>query len=72
MPVLAGVVIGFLFAQGNKTQAIRAFDVTALGPYMIALGTRSQLTLGQRQALQFAGALTIGYNARNLFENLNA
>jgi hypothetical protein len=70
MPILAGVLIGFLVAQGEKPQGVRVFDVMALGPYMIALGARSQLTEGQRQVLQFAGALTIGYNARNLLENL--
>lgn len=51
----------------SKTQAMRAIDVLALGPFMIVAA--KQMPQGWAKDLMwFAGVLTILYNGSNLLE----
>lgn len=61
-----GVVLGWWAARGQKSQAVRAVDVVALGPFLVwAAGRPGRLERGARALLALAGGATVGYNARN-------
>lgn len=60
--------IGAVVELDPYAQAVRAFDVLALGPGMLQASTSAELGPLTRFALGLGGALTIVNNARNLLE----
>lgn len=54
---LAAGTIGYLAAEGDKTQDVRMLDILVVGPLMI-FGSRNKI-------INLLGAATIGYNLRN-------
>jgi len=51
----------------SKSQNVRLFDVLLLGPWLIYLASKGNLTKEQRVLLAIAGAGTVVYNARNYY-----
>lgn len=71
--ILLGLIVGYIFASGVKTQMIRLIDVIFIGPLMIFIGTQF-LGCGNNgyptqaaMALILAGAATMTYNGRNYY-----
>ena len=56
----------------EKSQNIRALDVTALGPFLIFLGVVGVASRSARFVLAFAGAATVTFNGRNFLANEQA
>lgn len=54
----------------QKSQALRLWDVFVLGPFMLHLARKKQLTDLEAKVLMTFGVLTILYNSRNYFQNV--
>jgi len=48
-----------------KSQNVRAFDIVALGPFLVWVGSRREIGDFERFLLVAAGLGTIAYNLRN-------
>ena len=70
----AGAAVGWITAGfGQKGQDLRLADVFLLGPWLIALSSRTTpLTDAQRLLLAFTAGATITHNGRNWLVQRNA
>lgn len=60
--------LGRIVELGREGQALRVFDMVALGPAMMYAASRESIPPLPRLALGLGGALTIANNARNFVE----
>jgi hypothetical protein len=70
--VIAGLYLGHVSTDGEKTQAIRLLDVFLIGPLMIYFGHMSNHVSIFSMLLTFFGATTITYNLKNYLHVLHA
>jgi hypothetical protein len=56
---------------GLKVQDIRLIDILFIGPFLIYVGTKKELSLPIRLTLIALGAATIIYNGNNYLKNKN-
>jgi uncharacterized membrane protein len=70
--VIAGLYLGHVSTDGEKTQAIRLLDVFLIGPLMIYFGHMSNHVSIFSMLLVFFGATTITYNLKNYLHVLHA
>lgn len=66
--VIVGAVTAGVTRETEKSQAVRLLDVFVLGPGLLGLALRPNLTVPERLALAFIGGATVGYNAVNLLD----
>jgi hypothetical protein len=55
----------------QKSQALRLWDVLILGPALIWIASKENLSSGSKNFLIASGILIIAYNGNNYFKNLN-
>ena len=70
--VIAGLYLGHVSTDGEKTQAIRLLDVFLIGPLMVYFGHMSNHVSIFSMLLVFFGATTITYNLKNYLHALHA
>ena len=70
--VIAGLYLGHVSTDGEKTQAIRLLDVFLIGPLMVYFGHMSNHVSIFSMLLTFFGATTITYNLKNYLHVLHA
>jgi uncharacterized membrane protein len=70
--VIAGLYLGHVSTDGEKTQAIRLLDVFLIGPLMVYFGHMSNHVSIFSMLLVFFGATTITYNLKNYLHVLHA
>ena len=70
--IIAGLCLGHISTDGEKTQAIRLLDVFLIGPLMIYFGHMSNHVSIFSMLLVFFGATTITYNLKNYLHVLHA
>ena len=64
--IIASAIIGWLFANGTKSQIIRLIDVFLYGPYLTYLAfKKEELTNFDKSFLIFVGVTTITFNGTN-------
>jgi hypothetical protein len=69
--VIAGLYLGHVSTDGEKTQAIRLLDVFLIGPLMVYFGHMSNHVSIFSMLLVFFGATTITYNLKNYLHVLH-
>ena len=70
--VIAGLYLGHVSTDGEKTQAIRLLDVFLIGPLKVYFGHMSNHVSIFSMLLVFFGATTITYNLKNYLHALHA